>query len=93
MNLHYFFPRSLRYIQNNNTIRDRSLCFFLFEDVQIFVKPERDCVQRQAEERGASRQEVRQEEVGEDRVHRQSRLGEKIFNHLGHYGFVIMANF
>jgi|LakMenEpi03Aug12_release.lakeMendotaPanAssembly.Ray.scaffolds.fasta_scaffold680514_2 NADH-quinone oxidoreductase subunit C len=29
MNLHYFFPRSLRYIQNNNTIRVVNLSDFL----------------------------------------------------------------
>ena len=51
--------------------------FQLPTDVQILLEPERDRVQRSAQERGAARQEVGQAQVREDRVHRQGRSGEK----------------
>ena len=51
--------------------------FQLPTDVQILLEPERDRVQRPAQERRAARQEVGQAQVREDRVHRQGRPGEK----------------
>ena len=51
--------------------------FQLPTDVQILLEPERDRVQRSAQERRAARQEVGQAQVREDRVHRQGRSGEK----------------
>ena len=55
------------------TVEYRIKFLFYVSVGQVELQPERDRVRRAAAQRGAAREALRQEEGGEDRVHRARR--------------------